>query len=107
MKVDVSEEHIRYIMLYECNKGNSAAETTQSIKDVYDAESLNDRKCRRWFQKFISGDYSLNDAPRLDHPVECNDGLLLAALDKYRAITVEELEQKLNSTHSTVYCHLQ
>ncbi|XP_076343217.1 histone-lysine N-methyltransferase SETMAR-like [Tachypleus tridentatus] len=104
--MDVSEEPIRHIMLYEFKKSNSAVETTQNIQGIYGAESLNERKCQRWFQKFRSGDYSLSDSPCSSRPVEFNDDLLLAALDEYYAVTVE-LVQKCDLTHLTVHCHLQ
>ncbi|XP_076342276.1 histone-lysine N-methyltransferase SETMAR-like isoform X2 [Tachypleus tridentatus] len=106
IKMDVSEEPIRHIMLYEFKKSNSAVETTQNIQGIYGAESLNERKCRRWFQKFRSGDYSLSDSPCSSRPVEFNDDLLLAALDEDYAVTVE-LVQKCDLTHLTVHCHLQ
>ncbi|CAG0884039.1 unnamed protein product [Darwinula stevensoni] len=37
-------------------------------------------------------------------PVEFDDDLLIATLEDYPAATVEELAQKLNSTHFSVHC---
>ena len=106
-KMEVSEEHIRHIMLYEFKKGNNATAATKNIRDVYGEEALNTRKCQRWFQKFRSGDYSLTDEARSGRPIEFDDELLVATLDEDPAVTVEELAQKLNSTHSTVHRHLR
>ena len=109
-KMEVSEEHIRHIMLYEFKKGNNATAATaatKNIRDLYGEEALNTRKCQRWLQKFRSGDYSLTDEARSGRPIEFDDELLVATLDEDPAVTVEELAQKLNSTHSTVHRHLR
>lgn len=105
--MEVSKEHLRHIMLYEYKKGNSAAEATRNIHSVYGKECLNERTCRRWFAKFRSGDFSLEDEDRTGRPVEFDDKLLEALLEENPALSVEELAIKLSSNHTTVHRHLQ
>ena len=95
------------VMLYESKKGNSAAETARNIHSVYGEECVNERTCRRWFAKFRSGDFILEDEDRTGRPVEFDDTLLEAALEENPSVSVEELARKLSSNHSTVHRHLQ
>ena len=68
---------------------------------------MNKRTCRRWFAKFRSGDFILEDEDRTGCPVEFNDTLLEVALEENPSVSVEELTRKLSSNHSTVHHHLQ
>ena len=62
--------------------GNSAAKMARNVHSVYGEEYMNERTCRRWFAKFRSGDFTLEDADRTGHPVEFDDTLLEAALEE-------------------------
>ncbi|CAI9740340.1 Hypothetical predicted protein [Octopus vulgaris] len=95
--MEVSKERLRHTMLYECKKRNSAAEATRNMHSVYGKECLNERTCRRWFAKFRSGDFSLEDEDRIGCPIEFDDKLLEALLEENPALSVEELAIKLNS----------
>ena len=68
---------------------------------------MNERTCRRWFAKFRSGDFTLEDEDQTGRPVEFDDALLEAALEENPSASVEELARKLSSNHSTVHRHLQ
>ncbi|XP_013773352.1 histone-lysine N-methyltransferase SETMAR-like [Limulus polyphemus] len=94
-------------MLYEFKKGNYAAEATRNIHSAYGEECLNEKTCRRWFAKFRSGNFSLEDEDRTRRPVEFDDILLVASLEENPAVSVEELAMKLGSNHTTVHRHLQ
>ena len=94
-------------MLYEFKKANSAAETARNIHSVYGEECVNERTRRRWFAKFRSGDFTLEDEDRTGRPVEFDDMLLEAALEENPSVSVEELVRKHSSNHSTVHRHLQ
>jgi histone-lysine N-methyltransferase SETMAR len=58
--VSPTEDHIRNCMLYEFRKGNKATVATKNINDVY-PDALDVRKCQRWFSKFKTGNFDLND----------------------------------------------
>ena len=105
--MEVPKNHLRHIMLYEFKKGNSATETARNIHSVYGEEYVNERTCRRWFAKFRSEDFTLEDDDRTGRPVEFDYMLLETALEENPCVSVEELVRKLNSNHSTVHRHLQ
>ncbi|XP_013793860.1 histone-lysine N-methyltransferase SETMAR-like [Limulus polyphemus] len=105
--MEVSKEHLRHIMRYEFKKRNSAAKTTRNIHSAYGEECLNEKTCRRWFAKFRSGNFSLEDEDRTGRPVEFDDMLLVALLEENPAVSVEELAMKLGSNHTIVHRHLQ
>ncbi|XP_014785693.1 histone-lysine N-methyltransferase SETMAR-like [Octopus bimaculoides] len=75
--MDVSKEHLRHIMLYALKKRNSAAEVSKNVHVLY------------------------------GRPVKFDDELLLSGFEKDNAVSVEELANKFNSSHSAVHCHLQ
>ena len=84
-------------MLYEFKKGNSAAEAAKNIHSVYEKECVNEKTCCRWFAKFRTGDFTLEDEGRTERLVEFNDELLKAALEENPVLSVEELTIKLSS----------
>ena len=43
---------------------------TKKICAVYEEYAVTDGKCQKWFTKFCSRDFSLDDAPQLGRPVE-------------------------------------
>ena len=53
----------RLIFLYEFKLNQSAAETARKINQASGNDNVNERTARRWFSKFRSGDFSLEDEP--------------------------------------------
>ncbi len=60
-------------MLYEFDRGYTAAETTKNIHAVYDEEAVGSSTCYRWFSKFRSEDTNLTDKPRSGRPVDFDE----------------------------------
>ena len=59
------------------------------------------------FYKFRQSDLSLQDASRSGRPVSLDNDALKAAMNQNRFATVEELSEEVDSSSSTVHCHLQ
>ena len=53
-------------MLYEFRKGNNPRTAVKNITAVY-PEGVTTKNCRRWFLKFIEGNFDLTDEPRWDN----------------------------------------
>ena len=58
---------------YEVKLNQIAAETDRNINQAFGNDSLNERTDRRWFAKFRSGDFSLEDEPRSGRPTLIQD----------------------------------
>ena len=64
----MSLSDFRPIFLFEFKLNQSGAETDRKINQEFDSDSVNERTVRRWFSKFRSGDFSLEDEPRNGRP---------------------------------------
>ena len=51
-KMEVTEEHIRHITLYEYHQGKMVTTAVKKIEEVYNTGVLSVWKCQRWFCKF-------------------------------------------------------
>lgn len=52
------------IFLYDYKLGNNAAKAARNINQAFGENTINDRKVQRWFEKFRSGNFSLQNKPR-------------------------------------------
>ena len=68
--MECKNEHFRHILLFYFRKGKSTAQAAKKLRDVYGEESLKDRQCRNWFDKFRSGDFLLKNEQRSGRPNE-------------------------------------
>ena len=74
---------------------------------MYGEETLKDRQCRNWFDKFRSGDFSLKDKQRSGRPNEVDDNQIKAIIKSDRHTTVREIEEMLQIPKLTFDCHKQ
>jgi len=63
--------------------------------------------CQNWFKKFRFGDFSLKDVKRSDRLTEVDDDQIKAIIKEYRHITVREIAERLNVSHTTIKNHLK
>ena len=99
--------HIRHCMLYEFHSKKNATQATNSICLVYGDLALDVRTCQRWFARFSSGDFDLNDKDRPGRPIEANDSLLEELLEQDPRQSTRNLAIQLNFSFNTVLNRLR
>lgn len=72
--------HIRHILLFLFRKGEGPTEAQRQICAVYGESAIKYKTCQRWFDRFRSGDFELQDAARPGRPAVADDVQILAAV---------------------------
>ena len=63
----------------------------KKICTVYGEDAVTDRKCQKWFVKFGSADFSLDDAPPLGRPVEGDSDQIETLIENNQHYTTWEI----------------
>jgi [histone H3]-lysine36 N-dimethyltransferase SETMAR len=58
---------------FSFKKGKNAVQARKKLSDVYGKDVLTERQCQNWFEKFRSGNFDVDDAPRSGRSVEANE----------------------------------
>ena len=59
--MDALKEHVGLAIFYEFRKDNNATKSSWNIY-VYKTDSLNEKNCQKWSEKFRKADFTLKDA---------------------------------------------
>lgn len=105
--MEMPKDNIRHILLYEYNKHNNATTATKNICQVYGKSSISVSQSQRWFKKFRSGNYSLQDDARSGRPMGFNEDVLKVTVEQNPSVTVKKLSKELHSPKSTIHRHLK
>ncbi|UYV70208.1 UBE2G1 [Cordylochernes scorpioides] len=87
--------HLREILLFAFNWKKSATEAHRMLEEVYCDHALSKSQCYRWFKKFQSGDFELDNEPRGKPPQKFEDAELQALLDEDSTQMQEKLAKQL------------
>ena len=105
--LQMSKREFRTIFFYEFKLGRNAAETARNINEVWGQGSVNECTVQRWFQKFRSGNTSLEDEPHGSRPPAIDNDQLKVLVEADPRTTVQALAEELNVHPSTVSRHLK
>ncbi|XP_047344850.1 histone-lysine N-methyltransferase SETMAR-like [Vespa velutina] len=97
---------IRVIFVYEYKLGNNAAKVPRNINQVFGENTVNDRKVQRWFEKFRSGDFSLQNEPRRRPETSVKNDALKALVETNPTVSSRELAARMEVDHATILRHL-
>ena len=91
----MSLSNFRPIFLYQFKLNQSVAERARKINQAFGIGGVNERTVRRWFAKFRSGDFSLEDEPRSGRPTAIQDEDLRTLVETDPSQTVRGMAEEL------------
>ncbi|GFX80681.1 hypothetical protein TNCV_499481 [Trichonephila clavipes] len=71
--MSVDKVHLRHYILYEFQKGSNASVACKNLSAAFGKDIVYARTCQRWFNKFRSGDLSLQESDRSGRPFEIDN----------------------------------
>ncbi|UYV72294.1 SETMAR [Cordylochernes scorpioides] len=98
--------HLRDVLLFAFNLKKSATEAHRMLEEVYGDHALSKSQCYRWFKKFQSGDFKLDNEPRGKPPRKFEEAELQALLDEDSTQTLEKLAKQLQVSQGAVSLRL-
>lgn len=98
----VNNRTLREMMLLCFHEKNTIAETVRRIKAAYGDNSIARQTVTKWFLRFRSGDYSLEDRGRPGQLKKFEDDELLALIQQDPTQSQESLARALNVTQATI-----
>lgn len=93
---------LRGVLLHYFNMKKSATESHNILVEVYGDLALAERTCQKWFARFKSGDFCLEDQERPGQPKKFEHEELAALLDEDPCQTQEELAKSLGVEQTTI-----
>ena len=99
----VSEKvFLRGVLLHYFNIKKTAAESHRILVEVYGEHAPAERTCQKWFARFKSGDFGLENKERPGQPKKFEDEELEALLDEDCFQTQEERAESLGVTQAAI-----
>lgn len=97
----------RIVMEYEFRRGSTAAQTSRNMKDVFGDSAPNQSTISRWFTKFKSGDFDLDNMPRGRPDTKVNNDELKDVVERNTSQSTAELAAMFKVSIPTILEHLQ
>ncbi|UYV77264.1 hypothetical protein LAZ67_15000282 [Cordylochernes scorpioides] len=94
--------HLREVLLFAFNWKKSASEAHRMLEEVYSDHALSKSQCYRWFKKFQSGDFELDNELHRKPPQKFEDAELQALLDEDSTQMQEKLAKQLQVSQGAV-----
>lgn len=98
---------LRGVLLHYFNMKKKAAESHKILVEVYGDHALAERTCQKWFARFKSGNFDLEDEERSGGPRKFEDGELEAILDEDPSQNQKTLAQTLGVAQPTISLRLK
>lgn len=101
--------HVRTIMYYCWMRRLNGSQMSIEINEACGQDTVNERTCRRWIQKFNEGDFNLDDDERSGRPSlgEDFDAGIKDYLQTFPRASVAEVATALGHSQSTIWEHMK
>lgn len=93
---------LRIVLLHCFNMKENASESHSQLEDAYGLRVLSERTCRKWFKRFKSGNFNLEDGGPIAPPKKFEDEDLKTLLGENSSVTQEELAKTFGVTQQTI-----
>ena len=93
---------LREVLLHYFNMKKTTAESHRVLVGVYGKHALAERTCQKWFARFKSADFGLEDEEHPGQPKKVEDEELEALLDEDCCQIQEELAESLGVTQADI-----
>ena len=93
---------LRGVLLHYYLMKKKAPECHRILVEVYGDHALSERTCQKWFARFKSGKFDLEDEERSGQPKKFKDEELEALLDKDPSQTQEQLAKTLGVSQQAI-----
>ena len=93
--MELSRKDFCSIFLFKFKLGDTAAHTTVDLCEAFGPFCVSVKTVERWFKKFRSGDFNLEDAHRAGRPNEIDQELINSELEDNPAFSNVMLAEKL------------
>ena len=74
--MEENKVHFRHLLVFYFRKGKNAVKTVRTISAFYGEGSVAKRTVRKWFVRFNSGKFDLEDREHSSSPLVADDGLM-------------------------------
>ncbi|XGW10325.1 hypothetical protein V3C99_012088, partial [Haemonchus contortus] len=92
----MDKRQIRTIFLFQFKLGRSAAGTARDTNDAFGPGTTNQRTAQWWFEKFRTGDESLEDDERSGRPSAVDKEELRTLVEENLRTTLTDIGSRLN-----------
>ena len=103
----MDKSKIYVVYEYEFRHGISASQAARNINEVFGRNVANEETVRRWFERFRSGDFSLENRPRGRPAIKINNDEWKTGMEEDTSQTMSALSDRFNVSISTVLDHLK
>ena len=100
------KQQFRHLLFFAFHRGQTAAEAALDICMVYGDGVISESTARKWFAKFKTGNFDIDDTPRSGRPSEFDEDHLKALLKQESCQTSRDLSEKMNCDQKTILNHL-
>ena len=98
--MEENKQRFQHIMLYYFKKGKNINWNSKKMCAVYGEGAVSDQTCQKWFSKFCTGDFSLDDAPWSGRPVEVDSDQIKTIIEKNQYYTTQKIADILKISKS-------